>query len=170
MILEPGLGFAFASGALALGLRLIGRHDAGTTWDRRVGGIAWVAVGTWATMQWATMWVPVVSDMRAAQAARGPGWAEFDVSAFKGRKDCTFEYVQARVYSESGAEDGAFWERLEDPTPGQSRGGGAQSMGRWRIKFSEAQRQKAVRFFSHHYCGNLWGRTVTESPPFPLSP
>lgn len=171
MIFEPSLGITAAVGALSFGLRMVGRHDGtNTPWDRRLGGISWVGIGAWLLMQWATMLAPVVTDMHADLVERAHGVAVFRVSAVKvpQREDCEFEYVRAFVVNDAGESSPAFWERLNDPAPGASRGAGRQAMGQWRVKFSDESPAVFIRFEAHHNCGPLWGRTTTETGPFPL--
>jgi len=159
-----------ALGAMTLGWRFTGQHDARTPIDRRIGGIGWGVIGMWLLLQWAARFAPVVVDMQAQMIERGPTWATMAMQANKVRASCEFEFSRAMVVDASGRQAKAWWEALDDPAPGSSRPGGQQWLGDWRVRWDGARFQPvAVVYESHHNCGLLMGRAVSLSRQFPIA-
>lgn len=159
---------ALAGATFVLSLRLTGDHTAETPLHRRLAGIGYGAFGLLLAARLLTGLVPVVSGMTAPVVESGPGYVVLSVTADKRRKDCQFEYTAAYLIGADGLMRKAGVEVLADPIPGESRPGGRQWFGEWRLKFDPSTAPTAVRFVSHHDCGPLSGRTVTETGPFSL--
>lgn len=172
-MIDPVLQAAIATGTFALSLKLTGDHTPDTPWWRRMAGIGYGAFGIFMAMMLMSSVVPVVRDMEAPVVERGPGHVVLSVTADRRRaRDCRFEYSSAYLlYADANRpKRRAGIEVLDDPEPGESRPGGKQWFGDWRIKFDPNIQPSAVLIVAHHDCGMLGGQVTTTSGPFKVSP
>ena len=171
-MIEPALQAVLGGATFALSLKLTSDHSAETPWWRKLAGIGYGAFGLWLLGMLLSSTVPVVRDMEAAVLDRGENWVLMSVSATKPeyRRECEFLYTRANVVDAGGIKDKAWWEVLDDPTPGSTRPAGKQWMGEWRIKWTlrRGYTPVAVYLESHHRCGLLDGEIVTRTGPFPI--
>lgn len=157
-----------AGATFALSLRLTGDHTADTPIHKRLAGIGYGAFGLVLAVRVLAGLVPVVGGMAAPVVEQGPGYVVLSITADKRRRDCQFEYSAAYLLGADGVSRKVGVEVLDDPIPGESRPAGKQWFGDWRLKFDPGSAPVSVRFVSHHDCGMLAGRTITETGPFPL--
>lgn len=168
-MLETAVQCVAAGATFALSLKLTGDHTSETPLHRRLAGIGYGVFGLVLAGRLLTGLVPVVTGMTAPVVEAGRGYVVLSVTADKRRQGCQFEYAAAYLLGRDGLMRKAGIEVLDDPVPGESRPAGRQSFGAWRIKFDPGTEPKVARLFSHHDCGALSGRTVTESGPFELT-
>ena len=171
-MIDPVLQGALAASTFALSLKLTGDHTPETPWWRKIAGIGYGAFGLSLALMLLSSFVPVVRNMVAPVIERGPSHVVLSVTADKRRaKDCRFQYSAAYLlYADvNRPKRRAGIEVLDDPEPGESRPGGTQWFGDWRIKFDPNIPPSDVLIVTHHDCGMLGGHVTTTSGPFRLS-
>ena len=168
-VIDPALQGLIAAATFVLSLKLTGEHTAETPWWRKAAGIGYGAFGLWLALMLLSSAVPVVRDMRAPVAERGPGHVVLSITADRRRaNECKFQYAEAYlIYANTHRPmRRAGLEVLDDPAPGESRPAGPQWFGNWRIKFDANQPPASVLIVAHHDCGMLGGDVTTTSGPF----
>lgn len=168
-MIDPLVQGTLAAATFALSLKLTGDHTPETPWWRRMAGIGYGTFGLWLGFMLLSSNVAVVRDSEVTVLSRGPGWVVMSMSSNKVRSKCEFEFIRALVVNEAGETAKAWWEALDDPTPGSTRPVGKQWMGDWRVRWDSSRfKPVAVRFDAHHNCGSLGGDVVTTTGPFPI--